>query len=256
MISCVGLSKRIGGSSLVEGISFGVPRGQLLALVGGSGSGKTTTLRMLNRLIEPSSGTVLLDGERTSALQEHVLRRRIGYVFQGIGLFPHLTVAQNIGVTPSLLGWDATRIEARVTRLLNLMELDEQLAQRFPHELSGGQQQRVAFARALAAHPRVLLLDEPFAALDPLTRERLQRRFRELQRELQVTTVFVTHDMVEALTLADRIAVMREGRLIQIGAPHELLSSPVDDYVAALFEAPRRQALLFNAISAEMDRHA
>ena len=256
MIQCVGLTRRFGAQTAVDGVSLEVGRGELLALVGGSGSGKTTTLRMINRLIEPSAGTVRIDGELTSAVPGHVLRRSIGYVFQSIGLFPHMTVAQNIGVTPSLLGWSQPRIAERVEKLLVLVELERELGARLPEALSGGQQQRVAVARALAAHPKVLLLDEPFGALDPLTRDRLQAGFRKLQQDLRLTAVLVTHDMTEALVLADRIAVMHEGKLIQIGQPRELLAQPSHDYVSQLLEAPRRQARKFDALSLEAGQRA
>lgn len=251
MIECVGLVKTYAGRAAVDHVSLMVERGQLLAVVGGSGSGKTTTLRMINRLIEPSAGTVRIDGKLNSELPGYVLRRSIGYVFQGIGLFPHLNVEQNIGITLSLLGWSSERIADRVARLLALVELDAQVLQRMPRELSGGQQQRVAVARALVAQPKVLLLDEPFGALDPVTRDRLQRAFRQIQGELGLTAVLVTHDMAEALTMADRVAVMQEGRLIQIGTPHELLNRPAHPYVAELLDAPRRQASRLDALGVE-----
>ena len=226
-----------------------VAEGELLALVGGSGCGKTTTLRMINRLIEPSSGTVRVAGIDTASLAPHELRRRIGYAFQRVGLFPHLTVAENVGITPSLLGWNATRIARRVDELLELLELDPAAVRsRFPDQLSGGQQQRVGVARALAAEPRVLLLDEPFGALDPLTRDRIQQSFDAIRRRLSLTAVFVTHDMGEALRLGDRVAVMREGRIAQIGTPGELLRAPADDLVRQLVETPRRQATMVDAL--------
>ncbi len=249
MIESRGLTKRYANKTVVAGISFSVARGELLALVGGSGSGKTTTLKMLNRLIEPTWGTIRIGGELTSAIPGHELRRGIGYVAQSVGLFPHMTVAQNVGVTLSLLGWSDARIRDRVEELLALVELDAEIGARLPETLSGGQQQRIGVARALAAHPEVMLLDEPFGALDPLTRDHLQRSFHKLHLELSLTTVFVTHDMTEALLLADRIAVLRNGRLIQIGQPSELLSRPADDYVAQLFDTPRRQAQRFAVLS-------
>lgn len=256
MIECLSLTKVYGKTRAVDAVSLEVERGQLLALVGGSGSGKTTTLRMVSRLIEPTSGTVRIDGELTSLLPGHVLRRGIGYVFQGIGLFPHMNVEQNVGITLALLGWSKPRIATRVRKLLTLVELELDVAERLPSALSGGQQQRVAVARALAAHPKVLLLDEPFGALDPVTRDRLQRKFRALQQELELTAMFVTHDMTEALLLADRVAVMHGGRVIQIGSPSELLSSPQHEYVAQLFEAPRRQAQRFEALRAAQGHDA
>jgi osmoprotectant transport system ATP-binding protein len=185
---------------------------------------------------------VLVDGEDTSAVDPVSLRRRIGYVFQGIGLFPHFTVAENVGVTPSLLGWLPERIAGRVTELLGLVELEPGVGMRYPAELSGGQQQRVGVARALAAEPRFMLLDEPFGALDPLTRDRLQQSFAAIRKKLELTAVFVTHDMSEALALGDRIAVLAEGRLIQLGTPRELLTAPKNEYVERLLDSPRRQA--------------
>ncbi len=243
MIELRSLTKRYGDVAVVDGLSLSVAGGELLVLLGGSGSGKTTTLKMINRLIEPTSGSVLIDGTETFAVVPHELRRRIGYAFQQVGLFPHMTVEENIAVTPSLLGWEPDRVRARVDELLTLVELDPTvLRTRRPDELSGGQQQRVGVARALAAGPSILLLDEPFGALDPLTRRRLQESFTRIQRELRLTTVFVTHDMVEALMLGDRIAVLNEGRLIQVGTPRELMTQPADNYVRELMSTPRRQA--------------
>jgi osmoprotectant transport system ATP-binding protein len=242
MIELEHLSKRYGGTIAVDDLSIRVAAGELLVLLGESGCGKTTTLKMINRLIEPTAGRVRIDGEPAESLPPHVLRRRIGYVFQKIGLFPHLTVAENVMVTPVLLGWDRARIRARVDALLELVELEPALAARLPRELSGGQQQRVGVARALAAEPRVMLLDEPFGALDPLTRTRLQESFARIRRRLSLTAVFVTHDIAEALLLADRIAVMDRGRLLQVGTPHELMTAPAHEFVAALMDTPRRQA--------------
>jgi osmoprotectant transport system ATP-binding protein len=237
------LSKRFGDVSAVDDLSLTVARGELLVLLGGSGSGKTTTLKMVNRLIEPSAGRVRIAGRDTRELAPHTLRRGIGYCFQQVGLFPHLSVARNVAVTPSLLGWSAARIEARVDELLGLVELEPRAyRERRPHELSGGEQQRVGLARALAAEPSVLLLDEPFGALDPLTRDRLQRWFAGLRRRLGLTAIFVTHDMVEALALGDRVAVLNRGRLAQVGTPAELLRAPADAYVAELMATPRRLA--------------
>ena len=243
MIELVDLHKRFGERVAVDGVSLEVARGELLVLLGASGSGKTTTLKMVNRLIEPTAGSVRISGNDTREQAAHELRRRIGYCFQQIGLFPHLSVAHNIAITPALLGWDAARIAARVDELLTLVELDaDEFRGLRPDELSGGQQQRVGLARALAAEPDVMLLDEPFGALDPLTRDRLQQSFGTIRRELALTAIFVTHDMTEALLLGDRIGVMREGRLVQIGTPHELMLNPADDYVADLMATPKRQA--------------
>jgi osmoprotectant transport system ATP-binding protein len=243
MIELLHLTKSYGTTVVVDDVSLFVAAGELLVLLGESGSGKTTTLKMINRLIEPTSGSVRLDGNDVSAIPAHDLRRRIGYVFQRIGLFPHMTVAENIAITPSLIGWESQRTQARVDELLSTVELDAAAVKhRFPSALSGGQQQRVGVARALAAEPQVLLLDEPFGALDPLTRDKLQQSFVRIRSAQRLTAIFVTHDMVEALMLADRIAVMRDGRLVQIGTPHELLTAPADDYVGQLMRTPRRQA--------------
>jgi osmoprotectant transport system ATP-binding protein len=242
MIEVLDLTRRYGERLAVDGVSFRVEAGELLALVGASGSGKTTTLKMINRLVEPSAGRVLVHGDDAATLETHGLRRRIGYVFQGVGLFPHMTVGENVAVPLRLAGWERERTRARVTELLELVELDPQLAARRPSDLSGGQQQRVGVARALAVSPRLMLLDEPFGALDPLTRDRLQQSFLDLRRHLHLTAVLVTHDMAEALLLADRVGVMNAGRLVQIGTPAELLRAPADDHVASLLATPRRQA--------------
>ena len=240
MIQADGLTKRYGDAIVVDDFSLSVRAGELVVLLGGSGSGKTTTLKMINRLIEPTAGFVRLDGIDTAELPPHELRRRIGYVFQRIGLFPHMTVGENVAVTPALLGWPPQRIASRVEHLLDLVELDPALYDRQPHELSGGQQQRVGVARALAAEPRVMLLDEPFGALDPVTRERLQQSFLRIREKLALTTVFVTHDMTEALTLADRIGVMHAGPAPagrhaprSAHAARRRLRGPADEHAAA-----------------------
>ena len=248
MIEVERLTRRYGERLAVDDISFRVEAGELLALVGASGSGKTTTLKMINRLVEPSAGRVLVEGQDAATLQAHQLRRRIGYVFQGVGLFPHMSVGENVAVPLRLAGWEGERARARVTELLALVELEPQLALRQPSDLSGGQQQRVGVARALAVSPRLMLLDEPFGALDPLTRDRLQQSFLELRRRLELTAVLVTHDMAEALLLADRVGVMNAGRLVQIGTPAELLRAPADDHVAMLLATPRRQARLLDEL--------
>ena len=249
MIELRGLSKRYGDRFAVSELSLEVAKGELLVLLGGSGSGKTTTLKMINRLIEPTSGSVRLDGEDVAALTPSDLRRRIGYAFQQVGLFPHLSVSENIGITPSLLGWSPDQIRERVDTLLRLVELDpDEMRDRRPDELSGGQQQRAGVARALAARPRVMLLDEPFGALDPLTRQRLQDSFIRIRRELGVTAVFVTHDMTEALLLGARIAVLSDGRMVQVGAPAELMRAPANDYVRQLLDTPRREAALVDSL--------
>jgi osmoprotectant transport system ATP-binding protein len=233
---------RADGVLAVDRASFAVAARECLVLLGGSGSGKTTTLKMLNRLIEPTSGSVRLAGRDTREMDSHDLRRRIGYAFQEVGLFPHMTVGENVGITPMLLGWKRKQISDRVAELLDLVELPPgEFLARTPDQLSGGQQQRVGLARALAAEPEVLLLDEPFGSLDPITRDRLQQFFQRIRSEVSMTVVFVTHDMTEALLLGDRIGVMREGRLVQLGTPRELLLEPAGSYVAELMETPRRQ---------------
>ncbi|HLS18588.1 MAG TPA: ABC transporter ATP-binding protein, partial [Paracoccaceae bacterium] len=227
MIEARGLTKRFGDVLAVDDVSFAVDEGEVLALVGTSGCGKSTTLRMINRLIEPSAGQVLLQGKDTATMRLEELRLGIGYVIQGVGLFPHWTVARNIATVPHLLGWDRARIEERVTELLDLFGLEpREFAGKYPAELSGGQQQRVGVARAMAAEPAVLLMDEPFGALDPITRGRLQEEFASIQRRRRKTVILVTHDMDEAFRLADRIAVMDAGRILQIARPETLLRKP------------------------------
>lgn len=243
MLELVALTREHDGRRLVDELTLRVEEGELLVLAGASGSGKTTTLKMINRLVEPTAGEVRIAGRPTNKEPPHQLRRRIGYVFQQVGLFPHLTVAENVAVTPALLGWEGERIRKRVDELLALVQLEPaRFRERMPAELSGGEQQRVGIARALAAEPPLVLLDEPFGALDPLTRETLQESFRRLQRELRLTAVFVTHDVVEAVLLADRIAILRAGKLLQVGTPEELLRAPADPDVASLMATPRRQA--------------
>ena len=252
MIELQALTKSYDGAVVVKELSLTVPRGQLLVLLGGSGSGKTTTLKMINRLIEPTTGAVWIDGTETSTIPGPELRRQVGYVFQQVGLFPHMTVAENVGVTPALLGWSSGRTRAKVDELLALVELDSMhVRDRYPNELSGGQQQRVGVARALAGEPSILLLDEPFGSLDPLTRQRLQDSLIRIRREVGLTAIFVTHDMVEALILGDRIAVMNAGCLVQVGSPRELLTSPADNYVRQLMTTPQRQAEVVDALMAE-----
>ncbi|GAB1715580.1 MAG: ABC transporter related protein [Nitrobacter sp.] len=226
----------------VEDFSCDIAEGEFLAVVGGSGSGKTTLLRLANRLIDADAGIITIAGEDIAGVDPILLRRRIGYVFQSGGLFPHMSIAANIGITPRLLGTPQSEIAARVDELLDLVQLDHaRHRDRFPHELSGGQRQRIGVARALAAKPRIVLMDEPFGALDPVTRDALGNDYRALHARLGLTTVMITHDMTEALLLADRVVVMREGRLVAFGTAAELSRSD-DPYVGELLGTPRRQA--------------
>jgi osmoprotectant transport system ATP-binding protein len=248
MIGYAHVTKNFGLLKAVDDVSLDIAEGEFVAIVGGSGSGKTTLLRLANRLIEPDGGTITVEGEDVRNADPVALRRRIGYVFQSGGLFPHLSVADNIGITPKLLGEPAAAIAARVDELLELVQLDRAAHHdRLPEALSGGQRQRVGVARALAAKPRIVLMDEPFGALDPLTRDALGDDFRELHRKLGLTTVMITHDMTEAILLADRIAVMRGGKLLAQGTPAEL-SNNSDAYVLELLRTPRRQVERLNAL--------
>ncbi|MGM4892871.1 ATP-binding cassette domain-containing protein [Tardiphaga sp. 839_C3_N1_4] len=238
------VSKSFDGGRIhaVDGVSLDIAEGEFLAVVGGSGSGKTTLMRLANRLIAPDAGHITIADENVAQVDPVELRRRIGYVFQSGGLFPHMSIADNIGITPKLLGTPPKEIAARVDELLDLVRLDrEQHRDRFPHELSGGQRQRVGVARALAARPRIVLMDEPFGALDPLTRDALGDDYRALHHKLGLTTIMITHDMTEAILLADRVAVMRSGKLLAEGTPTEL-SESTDPYVGELLGTPRRQA--------------
>jgi osmoprotectant transport system ATP-binding protein len=244
----VGKSFDGGRVRAVDDVSLEVAEGEFLAIVGGSGSGKTTLLRLANRLIDADSGSITVEGEDVRAVDPVQLRRRIGYVFQSGGLFPHISVGGNIAITPKLQGTPAAEIASRVDELLDLVRLDRSLYRdRFPHELSGGQRQRVGVARALGARPRIVLMDEPFGALDPLTRDALGDDYRALHGKLGLTTVMITHDMTEAILLADRIAVMRAGRLLAQGTLTELSDSD-DAYVGELLRTPRRQAERLNVL--------
>src|SRR5580700_8650711 len=242
MITLEGVSKNYGdGNVAVANLSLEIGDGELAVLVGPSGCGKTTTLRMINRLIEPTSGRILIEGENVLAKDPVQMRRGIGYVIQQGGLFPHRRVFDNVAVVPRLLGWDAQRIKRRVAELLELVGLDPQsYGRRFPHELSGGERQRVGVARALGADPPVLLMDEPFAAVDPVTRQRLQNQFLDLQKQLKKSIVFVTHDIDEAAKLGDRIAVLSKGGVLeQFDTPAEILGRPQTDFVADFVGADR-----------------
>jgi osmoprotectant transport system ATP-binding protein len=239
-----------GDSFAVRDVTLEVAQGRVLALLGGSGSGKSTTIKMINRLIEPTSGSIYIAGQDIRRRDPVELRRSIGYVFQAVGLFPHMTVAKNIEVVIRLRGGPATPDRKRVNELLELVHLPpDEFADRLPRQLSGGQRQRVGFARALATESQVMLLDEPFGALDPVTRDSLQVEFQQLQKALGFTAVLVTHDMAEALLLADVIAVMRGGQVIRQGRPAELLAEPGDEYVATLLETPKRHGELIRRLA-------
>ena len=244
------VTKRFGdGAPVLDRLSLSVPARQFLAVIGASGSGKTTLLQLINRLSEPSAGVLRIGGTDAQSLDPIALRRRIGYVFQEVGLFPHMTVAENIAVTPRLLGWDAARMQARVDELLGLVRLDPGYRNRWPHELSGGQRQRVGVARALAAGPDIVLMDEPFAALDPPTRDALGQDYRRLHDDLGLTTVMITHDMLEALGLADRIAVLHAGCVIAEGTPSALMAHE-HPIVRELVQMPRKLADRVSALLA------
>jgi osmoprotectant transport system ATP-binding protein len=226
---------------VVMDLSFEVPEGEICVLVGPSGCGKTTTMRMVNRLIEITEGEILIDGEPNTAISGTRLRRKIGYAIQQIGLFPHRTIADNIGTVPHLLGWDKGRIRARVDELLELVGLDPgEYRTRYPAELSGGQQQRVGVARALAADPPIMLMDEPFGAVDPITRERLQDEFLRIQEDIKKTIVFVTHDIDEAIKMGDKIAILKQGGVLaQYDAPETILANPNSEFVASFVGTDR-----------------
>jgi osmoprotectant transport system ATP-binding protein len=240
-ISLESVTKRYDGHVVVDDLTLDIAPGELCVLVGPSGCGKTTTMKMINRLVEPTSGVIRLDGEDVMSVSAVGLRRRVGYVIQQVGLFPHQTIATNVATVPRLLGWDRRRVAARVEELLSLVGLDAaRYAKRYPHELSGGQRQRVGVARALAADPPVLLMDEPFGAIDPIARARLQQEFRRLQRDLGKTVVFVTHDVDEAVRMGDRIAVLRQGGVLeQFDTPAEVLGRPASTFVAEFVGADR-----------------
>jgi osmoprotectant transport system ATP-binding protein len=240
------VTKRYGATVAVDDLSLEVGDGEVCVLVGPSGCGKTTTLRMINRLVEPSGGRILLDGDDVTKADAVAMRRRMGYVIQQVGLFPHRTVGENVATVPRLLGWQRSRVDGRVDELLHLVGLPpERFARRYPHELSGGQRQRVGVARALGADPPVLLMDEPFGAIDPITRDRLQEEFIRLQQAVRKTVVFVTHDVDEAVRLGDKIAVLREGGILeQYAPPARVLGHPATEFVAQFVGNDRSLQLL------------
>lgn len=233
MIEFQQVSKNFGDTTAVDGIDLHIGKGEFVVLIGPSGSGKSTTLRMMNRLIECDTGRIVFQGQDLQTLPPQALRLRMGYAIQSVGLFPHWTVEKNIGTVPRLLGWPPERVHARVQELLTLLQLEpSQFAKRFPDELSGGQQQRVGVARALAGEPEILLMDEPFGALDPVTRIVLQRELKRIHQLSGTTVVMVTHDIDEALFLASRIVLFKDGRIVQDGAPLDLLAHPANDFVS------------------------
>ncbi len=234
MITLEHVTKQYPGTGVVavDDLSLHIPEGVTVALIGPSGCGKTTAMRMINRLVDPTTGKILVNGEDVTEVDPVLLRRHIGYVIQQVGLFPHMTIAQNIAAVPKLLGWDQARITRRTEELLHLVGLGPgQMLERYPAELSGGQRQRVGVARALAADPPVLLMDEPFGALDPIARSLLQAEFRQILRRVRKTVVLVTHDLDEAVRLGDRIAIMKSGRIVQYDTPNVVLSHPADPFV-------------------------
>jgi osmoprotectant transport system ATP-binding protein len=241
MIEIEGITKRYDATTVVDDVSMVIEPRTVCVIVGTSGSGKTTLLRMINRLVEPTAGVIKLDGNDNRSLPGYELRRSIGYAIQGHGLFPHRTVAQNIATVPVLLGWDKDRIKARVDELMTLYQLDpEAYGPRYPHELSGGQQQRVGVARALAAEPNVLLMDEPFGALDPIIRTKAQEDLLAIQKRFGTTIILVTHDMEEAVHMGDKIAVMDVGKLVQYAKPEEILARPASAFVETLVGASEK----------------
>jgi osmoprotectant transport system ATP-binding protein len=254
MIKVENITKAFGGFTAVDHVSFTVQEGETLVLLGRSGCGKTTLLKMINRLIEPSSGDIYIGGENISRRRPEELRKKIGYVFQNTGLFPHYTIAENIAIVPRLLGWDKERIQQRTVSLMEKLHLLVEYLRYYPQQLSGGQQQRVGLARALAADAPVLLMDEPFGALDPITRASVKKDFKRLDELKNKTIVLVTHDVQEAFELGDRICLMDKGRIVQAGNAEDLLFRPSEDYVREFFEDQR--FLLEAAIIGDKDYDA
>lgn len=242
MIEVLNLTKTINGKTIVDSISFTVNAGETFVILGTSGCGKTTTLKMINRLIKPSSGVIKIANGDIRDEKPEVLRRHIGYVIQNIGLFPHWTVEQNISVVPNLLCWNKSEISKRVYTLLELVDLQpNEFFKRYPHELSGGQRQRVGIARALAADPPVLLMDEPFGALDTITRRQIRREFINLESMIHKTIILVTHDVLEAFEIADKICIMNKGKIEQIGTQKELLFSPANSFIKEFMDSDRKK---------------
>src|SRR5215210_5265188 len=243
MIEFKGVSKTYAGSDrpVVNDLTFNIEDGEICVLVGPSGCGKTTSMRMVNRLIEPTAGEILIDGQKNTSMSGTQLRRKIGYAIQQIGLFPHRTIGQNVGTVPGLVGWDKERTAERVEELLDLVGLaPDQYRDRYPAELSGGQQQRVGVARALAADPPIMLMDEPFGAVDPITRERLQDEFLHIQEDIKKTIVFVTHDIDEAIKMGDKIAILKQGVVLaQYDTPENILSKPDSEFVSSFVGGDR-----------------
>ena len=251
MIEAKNISKKFNNQIAVDDISFNVNEGENFVLLGTSGCGKTTTLKMINRLIEPTAGEIFINKKNIKEEDKETLRRSIGYALQNTGLFPHYTVAQNIGVVPNLFKWDKEKIKLRVVELMEKLHLSKDYYNSFPNELSGGQQQRVGLARALAADASILLMDEPFGALDPITRTHVRNDFKNLEEFQKKTIVLVTHDVQEAFELADRICLMDKGKIVQVGAPTELLFKPANDFVQRFFNEQRLQ-LEYKSVTLKM----
>ena len=251
MIEVSNLTKRFGTVTAVDNVSFRLHKGQTLALIGTSGCGKTTTLRMINRLVEPSTGEIYIQGQNVLQQQAEEMRRNIGYVIQDMGLFPHYTIEENIAIVPNLLKWNPDKTRSRVFKLMELLKLPPDMyADKYPHELSGGQQQRVGLARALAGDPPIVLMDEPFGALDPITRREIRKEFRELEEFSEKTTILVTHDVQEAFEMGDQICLLDKGKIQQIGRPSELLFNPCNEFVRSFF-ADKVLELEFQVITLE-----
>lgn len=255
MIRFKNVWKTLQGVSVIKNLSLEVKQGETLVILGKSGSGKTTALKLINRLLDPTSGTILVEGKNVLDLDPIQLRRSIGYAVQEIGLFPHMTVEENIGIVPKLLGWEQDRIDERVKQLMEMLGLDyERFRRRYPLKLSGGQRQRIGVARALAADPPIILMDEPFGALDPITREQTQKEFLELESKIQKTVVFVTHDLFEAVTVGDRIALMEQGELVQVETPSAFVENPPSVFADEFLGQHRFQlSLLTQTIKGCMD---